>query len=85
MTQNEWKQIPRKLRAALVQINSYGVPTLSADTEQEMLRRGWMEQGTRHVFINRNGSAVRTDATYTDWVPTFEGVKARNLQYKGVR
>ncbi len=81
MTQDEWKQIPRKLRAALVQIQGTGKPTISTDTDNELVRRGWVIEGIRNVFKRGyEGHLIQTDETYIGLVLSFEGRKAWNLR-----
>lgn len=68
---SNWQHIPRKLRAGLVQLNGNLTITVSKDTEHELRRRGWIEDGQIKRF-NRN-----TGLHGLEWGIrlTFEGKK----------
>lgn len=77
--QNEWKRIPRKLRAALVQIQGTGTPTISEDTTNELLRRGWILEGSRRVYKRGYENAlITTDEWVNGWRLSTEGRYAWN-------
>lgn len=83
-TMNEWKRIPRKLRAALVQMAGTGNPTMSTDTQHELERRGWLIEGNRRMYeVGYERQLITTDDYYIGSVLSYEGRKVWNSRPTG--
>lgn len=73
----DWKQIPRKLRAGLVQINGNLTITITDETKRELMRREWIEEALVMRFIDHRGNREQMWGLRL----TFEGQKIFEGRY----